>query len=57
MPGDAVTFFAAFASVFAGIAALLWHLEVRAHRLEERLAALQAESANRMKETDSGREL
>lgn len=59
MPSDATTFFAAFAAVFAGLAAYLWHLERRAHRLEERLASLEVESgaAKGMKETDSGKEL
>jgi hypothetical protein len=45
MPSDATTFYAAFASVFAGIAFLLWHMESRARRLEERLQALEAEAA------------
>lgn len=39
---DATTFFLAFTAVFAGIAALLWHLERRATFLEARLATLEA---------------
>ena len=38
---DATTFLLAFLAVFGGIAALLWHLERRAQRLEARLLALE----------------
>lgn len=39
---DATTFFLSFATVFAGIALLLLHLERRAKALERRLATLEA---------------
>ncbi|MEK6975481.1 MAG: CcmD family protein [Candidatus Thermoplasmatota archaeon] len=42
---DATTFFLAFAAVFLGIAALLWHLERRAKALELRLATVEAATA------------
>ena len=57
MPSDAVTFFAAFAAVFAGLAAFVWHMEIRAHALEQRLAALEDEAGMKGTETDSGREI
>ena len=42
---DPTTFLLAFLAVFAGIAALLWHLELRGKALEARVAALEAAAA------------
>ncbi|MES2155621.1 MAG: CcmD family protein [bacterium] len=46
MPSDATTFFAAFGAIALAIAAYLWHLERRGHRIEERLRTLEADAAN-----------
>lgn len=45
MASDAATFLVGFASVFGVLALYLVHLERRARRLEERLAALDAHAA------------
>lgn len=42
---DRTTFLLAFAAVFLGIAALLWHLERRAKALEARVATLESATA------------
>lgn len=52
---DATTFFLAFAAVFAGIAAVLLHLERRARALEDRLAALEATTAKAKGRPEDGR--
>lgn len=49
---DATTFLLAFLAVFGGIAALLWHLEVRGRHLEARLAALETAATATSKRDD-----
>lgn len=44
MVADNTTFFAAFTTVFAGIAWLLWRIEARVTRLQQRVDALHADA-------------
>lgn len=44
MISDTLTFFLAFAALFAGIGAYLWILDGRARILEDRVAALELDA-------------
>ena len=45
MLSDNTTFFLAFAAIFLGLAAYVWHLEREAKRLQQRVDALEALTA------------